>query len=518
MLRLRPELLLSPLGVAIGVWGAFLLERPWQRAILGLLLLLGWWSLPPSRRFAPPAEGLLALLLPVALSLPTAFDWQWAAALLPLFLLAPLLFAWGVAFPLSQGQRHVFAVLVAAASLVALAQASGKLAAAGQGLQVLPESLATTATARLATGRAFGTLPLPGHFAALQALAVPFLVSWALRRRVLPVLLLLLSLAGTLATRSLLGVALWLGAFLACLPLHLPRRWRVTLLLLALSAFGVTALKRGDLMELEPLALRWVNWKVAWWSFLQHPWLGVGPGGVGMAGLTSPWGATNITPFAHNTPLQLLAELGIAGLPLLLLGAGSLLRLLGSLWDADRPLAVAVVVGLAHNLSDFSFYEPGFLFPWLLLVATGVAETRATRLRRLPSALVVGLAAPAVLLAALEGRCQAQAVAARQQTTPAAKAAGLLEAAAWAPWRVAEVLEAAGYAVQSNDSLLQQRVLEQLEARSWVAPPSATLAEVRALLLLSLGRRTEAWAWAAEARRRAPFRLELAQLEARCRP
>ena len=510
--------LVAPIAVGIAVGGALWLGRPWQLASLGVLLLLGWLSLPPAGRHAPPAPWLLAPLLPVALSWPTALDHQWATAFLPLCLLIPLLFAWGVAFPLTPPQKDLFAVLLAVAALVALAQASGRLAVAGQGLEVLPESFAASARARLATGRAFGTLPLPGHFAALQALAVPFLASWALRRRVLPLLLLLLSLAGTLATRSLLGVALWLMAFLACLPLHLPRRWRAPLSLLAACVLALTVLERRDLAQLEPLALRWVNWKVAWWSFVQHPLLGVGPGGAGMAGLTSPWGAANITPFAHNTPLELLAELGIAGLPLLLLGAGSLLRLLSSLWDADRPLAVAVAVGLAHNLADFSFYEPGFLFPWLLLVATGVAETRATRLRLLPSALVVGLAAPAVLLSALEGRCQAQAVAARQQTTPAAKATGLLEAAAWAPWRVGELVEAAGYALKTQDRALEERLLDSLAARGWVAPRSAALAEVRALLLLSLGRRTEAWAWAAEARRRAPFRVELAQLEARCRP
>jgi hypothetical protein len=130
----------------------------------------------------------------------------------------------------------------------------------------------------------------------------------------------------------------------------------------------------------------------------------------------------------------------------------------------------------------------------------------------------VGLAAPAVLLSALEGRCQAQAVAAREQTTPAAKATGLLEAAAWAPWRVGELVEAAGYALKTQDRALEERLLDSLAARGWVAPRSAALAEMRALLLLSLGRRTEAWAWAAEARRRAPFRVELAQLEARCRP
>jgi hypothetical protein len=104
-----------------------------------------------------------------------------------LFLLIPPLFAWGVAFPLTPPPKNLFAGLLAAAAVAALAHASGRLAAAGQELEVLPESFAAAARSRLATGWEFGTLPLPGHFAAPQALAVLFLVSWALRGRVLPV-------------------------------------------------------------------------------------------------------------------------------------------------------------------------------------------------------------------------------------------------------------------------------------------------------------------------------------------
>ena len=56
----------------------------------------------------------------------------------------------------------------------------------------------------------------------------------------------------------------------------------------------------------------------------------------------------------------------------------------------------------------------------------------------------------------------------------------------------------------------------ELASRCWVRPRSATWAELRARLLLARGHAGEALAWAREARRRAPWRSELAILEERC--
>lgn len=516
-----PARLFSPLVVATSLWGGFLAGRPGQLVAVGFFALVGFLWLPPEKRVGAQLGWLAAPLLPLLLSLPGAWDHQWAWHLTALWLLALVAFAFGLSYPLSQAQQRLLACLAVSTVPLALAQALGGLSQAREEVGLLPQAWAPQALARLATSRAFGTLALPGHFAALQAMMVPLFLSWHAQvhgwRRLLPVAGLVTSLAGTVASRSLLGAGLWVLALFWSWPRHRPPR-RPFWLALALAALvGVVGL-REDLARLEPLHLRWVNWQVAWWAFRHWPWLGVGPGGLGMASLTSPWAQQHITPFAHSLPLQLLADLGLAGVPAALLGLAGLTWLAVRLLAAHRSLAVALLVGLIHNLLDFSFFEPGFLFPYVLLVTTGMAQLGVGRSKLVPSWLVVGLALPAMLTTSLEARCSGEAGRARLLPEKTEKAQGLLKAASWAPWRLSEVLEAAEAALEAGNSSLQRQVLAQLDRRSWVAPASAAVAHTRALLLLALGRRAEAWAWAREALRRAPHRQELALLEARCRP
>ncbi len=516
-----PARLFPLLVVVTSLWGGVLAGRPWQLVAVGFFALVGLLWLPPEKRVGAQPGWLAAPLLPVLLSLPGAWDHQWAWHLTALWLLALVVFAFGLSYPLSLVQQRVLACVAVSTVPWALAQASGGLSQASEEVGLLPQAWAPQALARLATGRAFGTLALPGHFAALQAMVVPLFLAWHAQvhgwRRFLPAVGLVASLAGTVASRSLLGAGLWLLALFWFLPRHRHPRlpfW----LALALATLGGVVWLREDLPRLEPLHLRWVNWQVAWWAFRQWPWLGVGPGGLGMASLTSPWAQQHITPFAHSLPLQLLADLGLAGLPAALMGLGGLAWLIGWLYAGHRSLAVALLVGLVHNLFDFSFFEPGFLFPYVLLVTTGMAQLGVGRSRLVPSWLVVGLALPAMLIASLEARCSGEAWRARVLPENTEKAQGLLKAASWTPWRLSEVLEATEAALEASNSSLQSQVLAQLDRRSWVAPASAAVAHTRALLLLAQGRRGEAWAWVREAQRRAPHRQELALLEARCRP
>lgn len=57
--------------------------------------------------------------------------------------------------------------------------------------------------------------------------------------------------------------------------------------------------------------LRW--WASAVRMFLDHPWLGVGPGGYPSAYPAYKYGAGQSTLFAHSLPFMVLAELGLAG-------------------------------------------------------------------------------------------------------------------------------------------------------------------------------------------------------------
>lgn len=503
--------------VTLAIWGEFFLGRPLSLVFVSLLLVYGLVFRPCVPLAALKWPAVIAPLLLYALSYPYAFDRQWALSLGFLFPLALATWTLGAVVREDWAFWRMAAVQVAMASLVALNQALGGLPLAPPELSTLPESLQVVASARLATGRAFGTLPLPGHFAVLQAFAAPFLVQWVVGsrgwRRMVPLAFVLLSLGGCIATLSLLGTALWLlGALLVLGVEKKASSWAVAV---GLFTLALLAFLRHDLPRLEPLALRWVNWKVAAWVFWQNPISGVGLGGVGLAGLTSPWAAQNITPFAHNTPLQLIAEFGVIGLPgvaLLLYGA---FRLVSQLWSAYKPAAVALLIFLVHNVFDFSFYQPALLLAALLLA--GSAAPPGSPLPRGPRRFLALLLVGVVGLAALEEKSQKMAVRARR-LPPAQRVSALLQAASFTPWRLAEVFEAAGIAWDIKDKELAEDVDHVLVRRAWVAPTSATWCQARALLLMLRGRRAEAWAWAREATQRAPWRRELWELEHLCRP
>jgi len=505
--------------VVLCFWGALVFSRPWVVTLACIATALGLLALPKAQRISLPLPFFLVPAFLLALTFPMAFDHQRVVELVPLFPLALAAWSWGASQRFGEGFWRFVATAGAAASLVALAQALGGLQAAGDAVALLPPALREVGAARLATGRAFGTLPIPGHFAALQALLAPLLIAWLKQtqgwRRFLPVGLLVLSLAGCLASRSLLGTGLWVLAVVLTLYRSGPRPLRVLLPAAGLAALALVLFLREDMARFEPLALRAVNWRVAFWVFLQHPWVGVGLGGVGIAGLTSPWGEHNITPFAHNTPLQLLAEFGLLGLPFFLALFFLAFRLAFRLWLADRPTAVALLVALFHNFFDFSFYEPALLFPFCLLAGARSLQPEATS--RLFFPLLSLLLGGAAVVAALQARTQGMADQARQQP-PEQQLNVLLRAASLSPWRLAEPMEAAWLVVQTGDRQKVQLVEELLDRRAWVAPQSASWAQAKATLLLLQGRKAEAWAWAREALRRAPFRRDLAELEQQCRP
>lgn len=505
--------------VVLCFWGALVFSRPWVVALACLATTLGLLALPQAQRQSPPLPFLLVAAFLLVLTFPTGFDHQRMVELMPLFPLALSAWSWGASQRFGEGFWRFVAAAGAGTSLVALAQVFGGLQTASNAVALLPPALRELGAARLATGRAFGTLPIPGHFAALQAFLAPFLLAWLVQtqgwRRLLPLGLLALSLTGCLASRSLLGTGLWVLAVVLTLYRSAPRPLRILLPAAGLAAFALVFLLREDLVRLEPLALRAVNWRVAFWAFLQHPWMGVGLGGVGMAGLTSPWGAHNITPFAHNTPLQLLAEFGLFGVPFFLVVFFYAFRLAFRLWNADRPAAVGLLAVLAHNFSDFSFYELAVLLPFCLLAGAHSEEAKTPNRFFFP--LLSVLLGAAAVLAAFQAQAQALAEEARRRPQEE-QVALLVRAASLAPWRLAEPLEAAWLVGQTGDWKKVQQVEELLDRRAWVAPQSASWAQAKATLLLLQGRKAEAWAWAREALRRAPFRRDLAELEQQCRP
>ncbi len=488
----------------------------WAALLLALLAVA-----PERRRILDPGWSLAGAVL-LALGWLVAADHELALQHTLLFAAAALLFGMARIAPPSDRLLGLVAAGLALTSLVAIGQACGGLERAGALVVALPPGWQEAAAVRLASGRVFGTAALPGHFAILMVMTAPLLADRALRaggwRRAGWAFLLALAVAAVALTRSLAAVGI---AAVLLLPwLARRRRGRAGVAAVALAAVAVLAAvvvaARGDLGRLEPLQLRWVNWRTTAWVFLHHPWLGVGLGGVGQAGLAAPTGAANITPYAHCTPLELLAEVGVAGIPLLAAGAWALARLLRLGWREHPALALAVAAVVLHNLVDFSAYRPEVLLPWAVLAGTLAGRVWPAPRRRVPAFALTAVLAAGSIVSALSWRSEAAASGAAA-LPPAAAVETALAAARWAPWTVTPVETAAGFALAPGaPRAARERVGDELAARWWVQPRSARWAEARARLLLAAGRPGEAFVWAREARRRAPWRTELDQLEAAC--
>lgn len=141
-------------------------------------------------------------------------------------------------------------------------------------------------------------------------------------------------------------------------------------------------------------------WTAAGWMFLEHPWLGVGPGNYtammldgGYAQRFLPWfpQSGGGVEQAHNLPLQVAAETGVIGLACVLAFFGWMLRACWRVWrQAVVPIvACALLFAIAaffiRNLTD-NFLDLGItsdrmrVFAWLLFAA-------ALALERLPRAM-----------------------------------------------------------------------------------------------------------------------------------
>jgi O-antigen ligase len=489
-------------------------------AVLLLGAMAAVLALPPGERRVLAPEWAVVGLLALAASWAVALDHELALRHSLLLVLAAALF--GLSRLAAPDDRLValLALGIAATAAVACVQALVPPAVSPEAVSGVAPALRERALARLAIGRASGTAALPGHFAALVVMAAPLLVrGWARaagRRRWVWAAALLLAGAGVVLSRSLAGALL--AAVLAAAAVALmrpPRAFAAAAALAVAAVAAAAALGRTDLAALEPVRLRWQNWRTAAAVFAERPLLGVGLGGIGQAALATPLGAANITPYAHNTPLQLVAELGVGGVALLGAGGLALARLLAAGRRAHLALALAVAAVPLHALVDFSAYAPEVLLPWSVLAGTLAARVRPAPARPIPGRAMAAVLGGALVLAALSWRAETL----RTRSYAAAPPASIdlaLAAARWAPWTVEPVQDAAAAALAAGDPRMDA-IERELARRHWVRPVSAAWAELRARLLLATGRAGEALAWAREARRRAPWRGELAALEAACR-
>jgi hypothetical protein len=485
-----------------------------------LVILVAVLAIPPrERRLVDPGFFLAGLAL-VTLSWVVAADHEGALRLSLLLLSAVLLFSLSRLAVPDDRLLGLVALGLALTAVVGFDQALGGLERVRGFVDTLPAQWREAAMIRLGRGRVFGTSTLPGHYAALLLLAAPLLAERACRTSGWPRAgygAALAAIAAAVALTRSVAAVIVAGVLLLILLLgKLRGPWAAVAMVALVAVAGFMAATRVDLLSLEPIRLRWVNWRTTAWVLAHHPWLGVGLGGVGQAGLLAPTAAGNITPFAHNTVLQLLAEFGLAGAGVLAGGVWALVRLLRAGWGAYPGLALSVAVLPLHNLLDFSAYAPEVLLPWVVLAGALAGRVCAGPRRRLPGWLLVTVLAGATLLAALAWRGEVE-LAPTFSSPPGQAVESALAAARWMPWTVTPLELAAGVALQGGSSPeVLSGVDVELASRAWVRPFSASWAEARGRLLLMQGRPGEALVWAREARRRAPWRQGLAELEAAC--
>jgi O-antigen ligase len=444
--------------LALGTWGwdrtAEAAVRRWLlpgAAVSGCLVLAASCGVAPAR-----GVGVLSLATGVALL-------TWLSSRRPAPATFPALLALGIA---------LLALWGAWQSVVGLERAH--LAA----VHDVPVTLQQAYLERIASGRAFASLPLPGHFAVLMATALPLLVGGLRRRgmRSASVVGVALCVLGLVLARSPIGLGLAIAA-VAALVVHGGARRARILVGLLLVALVLAVLWRGDVLRLEPLRLRVDNWRTAVWAWGASPAAGVGPGGFAYLAAEAPLDVGNRPTHAHCLPLEWLAELGMPGLVASMVLGGALLRLAGVLWRRRPDMAVAVLVVPAHNLVDFSLFTSGVALPWAVLLGWSLAETRRDVPARQTAAIgrPVAVAALTIIVAltALHATSRVLGRAAERVRTPQERYVLARRSHDIAPWRVPPLATAGSAALEARSAALVEEARDLLRRRRWLAPRSA---------------------------------------------
>jgi hypothetical protein len=232
---------------------------------------------------------------------------------------------------------------------------------------------------RIASRRIFSTLALPGTLWGFLTLALPFHAKlWGESRNRVKTLLALgvaMLLAAGFLTRSF---GFLVGLFVLAAVWLLLHHRRVSLrlvapvvLVLALAGGAFYAIRQGGIASSNPISLRAMNWITAWTIFAAHP-MGTGLNTYGVMYSQYMLPGANETQYTHNTPLQLLSELGYLSL---IAGAGVLLLLLGA-WHRGEMrrlspyLLLALAVWIVHNLIDINVYFPSLGVIGAVLIGT----------------------------------------------------------------------------------------------------------------------------------------------------
>jgi len=251
------------------------------------------------------------------------------------------------------------------------------------------EAIRTPILNRFTSQRIFSTFALPGTLWGFLILTLPLHgIFWRhghLKNNILLGLNALLILIGALLTQSF---GLVVGLFVVAIGWLFTRpggallKKSLLIGLLMLPIAGAIFLVRVS--TYNPVSYRLQNWLSGWEMFVSHPW-GAGLNNYAVLYLQHQQLGANETQYAHNTPVQLLAELGV----LALVGAGIGLYVVAkhsesfrNLTTEGRAILLALAVWSVHNLIDINVYfaSLGTIgFALIALFACRSARPRAVR-------------------------------------------------------------------------------------------------------------------------------------------
>lgn len=217
-----------------------------------------------------------------------------------------------------------------------------------------------------------------------------------------PLTMLITCLAAMFMTGSRAGVILSLLALVVAFNLYFRRR-------VAAGRASLTAFFGSGLVSLVLLQLlgegiidrfdargaadegRLATYRAILGMIADHPWLGTGQGTFAAAypayrsSEVSMWGVWDI---AHNTPLEIAADMGIPLAVFVVLGWVAIFAtLIHGVRHRNRdlilPISALAVAMLAvlHSLVDFSLQMPGYGIVALALIGTGLAQSFSSRSR-----------------------------------------------------------------------------------------------------------------------------------------
>jgi len=246
-----------------------------------------------------------------------------------------------------------------------------------------PEPVRVPMLDQLATGRIFSTFALPGTLWGYLLLALPLHgILWKPGRwffnslLVVNVMLLLATGALTRSYGFALGMLVLVLGWLFTRPG--PRLWKSAAVVTCLMTLLASGIYLARTETHNPVSLRLQNWMTGWEIFSRYP-LGVGLNGYAAAYLSHQQPGANETQFAHNTPVQLLSELGlIAVFGMVALGVYLLgrRRIILDTTGSRRYLLLGLLVWSVHNLIEINVYFASVGAAGVALIGLLIAQSR----------------------------------------------------------------------------------------------------------------------------------------------